>query len=155
MTSYRISRTKLLGGDSFDCNCHRIITWRRGGRRPGGAGSRWRACDPGAGREQYGQVRPPSATDNDGRWSVATPDTDNDPVPYRPSGPQRCQKFALFTGHRIIIVAENKYNEQKLNKRNRNAVKQTKRTSRTFDTDFTVSVNKAISPILSLFVIHQ
>jgi len=100
-------------------------------------------------------VRPPSATDNDGRWSVATPDTDNDPVPYRPSGPQRCQKFALFTGHRIIIVAENKYNEQKLNKRNRNAVKQTKRTSRTFDTDFTVSVNKAISPILSLFVIHQ
>jgi len=48
-------------------------------------------------------------------------------------------------------VAENKYNKQKLNKRNKNTAKQTKRIGATLETEislivcFTISVNKAIS----------
>ena len=47
------------------------------------------------------------------------------------------------------MVVENKYNKQRLTKRNKNTAKQT---STTFDTEsclcFTISVNKAISPII-------
>jgi len=41
----------------------------------------------------------------------------------------------------------NKYSKQILNKRNKNTAKQTTRISTTFDICFTISVNKAISPI--------